>query len=365
MTISNQNSKISYTGNGVTTDFAVPFYFINDTDIQVYSLIGETESLLTLNVDYSLTGAGNHNGGTLTMFIAPSSNVKITVLRVVPMTQEVDYLENEIFPAQTHEMALDKLTMEVQQNAEKLSRSLTLSVTSDENPNEIIPQIFDARRDAVQAAELAEQSKNDILNNAGFQAVAADLTGPNKIGAVADDIENVNEVVENMDAIKAAPEAAEQAASQADRSKTEADRAESEADRAQQATDGKANVNFSDVDNTDNVAANNLNTKGIRTVVEAYRNGANFYRIWSDGFKEQGGYVVNSNTNDGYIVFNMLILFSDTNFKFIRSGKWNNTTAGNSNAYGSGYLSKTVSSVNTRTNGNPAVVGYDWYACGY
>ena len=74
------------------------------------------------------------------------------------MTQEVDYRENEIFPAETQEHALDKLTMMVQQNAEKLTRSLTLGVTSSENPDEIIPRIFEAETESANAAESASQS---------------------------------------------------------------------------------------------------------------------------------------------------------------------------------------------------------------
>ena len=53
--------------------------------------------------------------------------------------------------------------------------------------------------------------------------------------------------------------------------------------------DAKANIDLSNVNNTGNAAASNLNSKGIRTVVETYVNGTSWYRLFSDGFIEQGG----------------------------------------------------------------------------
>lgn len=52
---------------------------------------------------------------------------------------------------------------------------------------------------------------------------------------------------------------------------------------------GKANIDLSNLNNTGNAAASNLNSKGIRTVTETYVNGTNWYRVWSDGWTEQGG----------------------------------------------------------------------------
>ena len=50
---------------------------------------------------------------------------------------------------------------------------------------------------------------------------------------------------------------------------------------------GKANTSL---DNITNAAASSLNAVGARTVVNAYRNGESWYRKWSDGWVEQGGY---------------------------------------------------------------------------
>lgn len=159
MTVSSTNNKVSYVGNGIVKDFAVPFYFLEKTDIEVWFVSQNVaETKLEFDKDYSVSGAGDPNGGSVTLVNALAEAEKITVVRVVPMTQEVDYRENEIFPAETQERALDKLTMMVQQNAEKLTRSLTLGVTSSENPDEIIPRIFEAETESANAAESASQS---------------------------------------------------------------------------------------------------------------------------------------------------------------------------------------------------------------
>ena len=66
----------------------------------------------------------------------------------------------------------------------------------------------------------------------------------------------------------------------------------------------KLDLRLSNVDNADNAASNALNAVGIRTVVETYHNGTDWYRVWSDGWCEQGGETLNVfNTNNNYISF--------------------------------------------------------------
>ena len=65
---------------------------------------------------------------------------------------------------------------------------------------------------------------------------------------------------------------------------------------------GKADINLSNLNNTGNAAASNLNYKGIRTVIETYQNGNNWYRVWSDGWIEQGGQVTPASPSVAYTV---------------------------------------------------------------
>lgn len=153
MTISGTQNKIAYVSNGIASEFAIPFKFFNNEDVDIYvSSFSQVSRKLVEKKDYVLSGAGNEFGGSVRITAPLENGMRITILRTVPLTQEVDFRENEIFPAKTQERALDKLTMIVQQNAEKLSRTLTLDVTSTENPDQVIPRIFQAEIEAVNAA---------------------------------------------------------------------------------------------------------------------------------------------------------------------------------------------------------------------
>ncbi|MEL7088203.1 MAG: hypothetical protein AAGL98_07135, partial [Planctomycetota bacterium] len=130
MTIQSQTTRVDYTGNGATTNFPVPFYWLQDSDLLVIrtdnAYTPPTVATLALGTDYVVTGSGNQSGGSITTTVAPTATQKLSILRNVPFTQLTHYVPNDPFPAASHEQALDKLTMETQQLNEGLSRSLTL-----------------------------------------------------------------------------------------------------------------------------------------------------------------------------------------------------------------------------------------------
>jgi hypothetical protein len=131
MTISSTASKVLYGGNGSTATFAIPFMFLRNEDIRV--LLTDTEDVeweQSEGTDYHLTGVGEPSGGTCAMTLPPEPGQTLVIRREPAMVQEVDYVENDAFPAATHEGALDKLTMICQALAEKLDRALTFRVSS-------------------------------------------------------------------------------------------------------------------------------------------------------------------------------------------------------------------------------------------
>lgn len=131
MTVSTATSRVDYTGNGVTTAFAVPFPFIDDTYLRVIRTIIATgvETTLVLNSGgsdgYTVSGAGQA-AGTVTVVTAPASTQRLSVIRSVPGTQEADFVANDPFPAETFEDSLDKLQMQINDNATRASRSPVL-----------------------------------------------------------------------------------------------------------------------------------------------------------------------------------------------------------------------------------------------
>lgn len=131
MTVSSTTSKVSYSGNGSTVAFTVTFYFLADSDIKVLVRSANgTEVVKTLNTDYTVTGAGDPAGGTVTFGTAPISGETVVLARSVPLTQVTDYTPNDPFPAETHERALDKLTQVTQQINEAVNRSIKLSLSN-------------------------------------------------------------------------------------------------------------------------------------------------------------------------------------------------------------------------------------------
>jgi hypothetical protein len=131
MTVSSAQNKVSYAGDGSTTVFSVPFLFQANGDITAILRDGQgAETTWVEGTDYTLTGAGNPSGGTLTATTAPASGENLTIKRVVPLTQGTDYPEGGQFPAQAHEDALDRGTMADQQLQEQIDRTVKLKSTS-------------------------------------------------------------------------------------------------------------------------------------------------------------------------------------------------------------------------------------------
>ena len=129
MTVSSQVNRKDYSGNGSTTNFATEFRFLEDSHLRVILTVDSTgvEAVQSITTNYTVTGKGEDSGGTVTMIIAPATGETLTIKRDVPVTQQTDYVENDDFPAESHERALDKLTMIVQEQQEELDRSLKLS----------------------------------------------------------------------------------------------------------------------------------------------------------------------------------------------------------------------------------------------
>jgi hypothetical protein len=127
MTVSYQESSIQYSPGGSTTEFAIPYQFNANGDIvAILTDADGNDTTWTLNSDYTLTGAGDDSGGTLTATTPPDSGTTLTIYRDTDQTQETDYVANDSFPASTHEAALDKLTLLVQELQDQIDRCLKI-----------------------------------------------------------------------------------------------------------------------------------------------------------------------------------------------------------------------------------------------
>lgn len=117
MSLATTVNKVQYTANGSTTAFSFPYKFNTNGDLTVTetNLSTGVDTVKVITTDYTVTGAGNAGGGTVTFVTAPVNARRITIERLVALTQETDYQPDDDFPAEVHEAALDKLTMISQQ----------------------------------------------------------------------------------------------------------------------------------------------------------------------------------------------------------------------------------------------------------
>lgn len=130
MTISSLETRVDYTGDDASTVFAVPFQFFLPTDLTVIERDSTTgdETILGLNTDYAVTG-GDNALGTVTTSAPASSGTSLVILRDTLRVQETDYVDYDPFPAESHEQALDRLTMQTQELDREVQRRLALRRT--------------------------------------------------------------------------------------------------------------------------------------------------------------------------------------------------------------------------------------------
>jgi len=144
MTISTTASRISYNGNGVTTIFAFPYRFLANGDLVVVEVSAAgVETTKTLTTHYTLTGAGDDAGGSVTMLVAPANGTRLIIYRDTDIVQETDYISGDPFPAETHERALDRLTMIAQEIGSDADRSIKVPV-GDSEPEHHAPGVCES-----------------------------------------------------------------------------------------------------------------------------------------------------------------------------------------------------------------------------
>jgi len=134
MAVSATATVVSYTGNGSTTSFAVTFPFQGTGSSAELEVVQRTiatgaEAVLSYTTHYTVTG-GSGSTGTVVMASAPADTVQIHIRRTTTRTQTVDYTANDPFPADTHELALDRLAMGMHEIQEELDRSFKVSRTN-------------------------------------------------------------------------------------------------------------------------------------------------------------------------------------------------------------------------------------------
>jgi hypothetical protein len=141
MTVSNLTNRVQYSGNASTTIFSFGFKIFADTELVVTETVTATgvETTKSLSTHYTVQGAGNESGGTVTMGVAPASATTLTIKRELALTQTTDFLANDAFSSESLESALDRLIMVSQQLDELDDRSINFPISDAVGLSTILP----------------------------------------------------------------------------------------------------------------------------------------------------------------------------------------------------------------------------------
>lgn len=126
-----------YAATAGQATFIYSFPIFADSDLKVYhTLSGATADdaadILALTTDYTVTGAGDTDGGTVVLNSGAAIGDIITIVRDVPVARTTDYQTAGDFLADTVNDDMDKLVMMVQQQEDSLaSRILKFQESSN------------------------------------------------------------------------------------------------------------------------------------------------------------------------------------------------------------------------------------------
>jgi len=137
MSIASTTNRVDYTGNGAVDTYAYTFRIFSKTDLKVTvrnTASPPVETTLTVDTHYTVTGAGDENGGNVALVNGAfdwldadgdlKTNYRLTIRRVRPLTQTTDIRNQGDFFPETHEDSFDHGVMIAQQLDEEIDRSV-------------------------------------------------------------------------------------------------------------------------------------------------------------------------------------------------------------------------------------------------
>ncbi len=125
MTVATESNLVTYAADGMAVTFPFTFPVYDEDHLQVYLRDDVTFVQLAVNTsDYSVTGIGDENGGNVVFGVAPLVGSHVLIAREVPLTQDLDVLNQGGFYPNNVETEFDLQEMQIQQLAEQLGRTV-------------------------------------------------------------------------------------------------------------------------------------------------------------------------------------------------------------------------------------------------
>ncbi len=131
--IGDVSPRVQYVADGVQVQFTYPFPIFVAVDIEVY--LGEAKQVS----GYTVAGAGQSAGGSVTFAAAPADGVVVTLRRRLAIRRTSDFQESGEFRAKVINDELDYQTAALQQVADDGDRAVRLAPT-DAAADLILPE---------------------------------------------------------------------------------------------------------------------------------------------------------------------------------------------------------------------------------
>ncbi|MGF7151329.1 hypothetical protein FHS96_004992 [Sphingomonas zeicaulis] len=172
MTVSTETVEARSTGNGATRNYDVPFQCADAADVKVSVLdvASGVETLLVLDVDYTVNGDLRAGTASIETAIAYPEGKTIIRWRETTALQKLDYIANDGFPAEMHERGLDILTFLAQELREGVTDLFARAIVArqGEAPNLLLPFAADRAGKVIgfdgSGNILVSMSYQDLLN---------------------------------------------------------------------------------------------------------------------------------------------------------------------------------------------------------
>ena len=402
--INDTTPRVKYTANGSTTRFDFDFVCFQTADLVVY--VGDTVA----ETGFTITHDPTTLKGYVTFATAPAAGTGITLVRRMAYDQKVDFTQVALLKRDPLHNEFSRVFAMIQQINEAIGRSVTVDVFSDATPAELTGMIEDlwaikddmttdaANISAITTTAGSIANVNAVAGNAtNINAVAGNETNINaavanatNINTAAGNIADINTTAANIAAIIDAPNQASAAAASATLAQDWASKTDGPVEGSEYSakwyalnTDasGKADKDLSNLtatgeahfanpslSNLTNGLTNTICTTPASTtstassavpavVVENYHDGFNWYRVWSDGWIEQGG-VATATTAAANQTVNLDKAF--TTMTYFAVAVLATASTYDLGSYQTDVFTKTTTSFKTVHSANKY-----WYACGY
>ena len=172
MTVSSIVPVNTYTGNSTVKKFDFDFLIENENELIVQHISeNNVITTLVLGVDYSINEIGNPNGSYITFPLESSSyttlqtNERITLMLTLVVKQESEFKNSSYFNLDILEWTFDYIVRILQILSRKIERCVKVGEGLSSSPDELMDELNESKRIALNAAQSALEYKEITENN--------------------------------------------------------------------------------------------------------------------------------------------------------------------------------------------------------